>query len=196
MCGTDGETLEALADKSLLEVAGGRYRMLETIRAYGAERLDAAGERESVRRAHAQRLLELLRTADPHLRRAEQLEWLPVVAAEHGDLLAALRWAVEEPAVETAFELLAAAFNYLWIRGASASVAPLAIALLASVGEAAPTGSARSTRRACCSPARRRPLAKPGSRCGSGTVRRPARRWRPRGPATGRAATRSSCCCG
>ncbi|MEV7380346.1 BTAD domain-containing putative transcriptional regulator [Streptomyces lydicus] len=140
VCGTDGETLEALADKSLLEVAGGRYRMLETIRAYGAERLDAAGERESVRRAHAQRLLELLRTADPHLRRAEQLEWLPVVAAEHGDLLAALRWAVEEPAVETAFELLATAFNYLWIRGASASVAPLAIALLASVGEAAPDG--------------------------------------------------------
>ncbi|MFE4016091.1 hypothetical protein ACFXPZ_01385 [Streptomyces sp. NPDC059101] len=63
-----------------------------------------------------------------------------MVAAEHGDLLAALRWAVEEPAMETAFELLAAAFNYLWIRGASASVAPLAIALLASVGEAAPDG--------------------------------------------------------
>ncbi|MFF8315239.1 BTAD domain-containing putative transcriptional regulator [Streptomyces lydicus] len=140
VCGTDGDTLEALADKSLLEVAGGRYRMLETIRAYGAERLDAAGERESVRRAHAQHLLELVRTADPHLRRAEQLEWLPVVAAEHGDLLAALRWAVEEPAVEMAFALFAAAFNYLWIRGASASVAPLAIALLASVGEAAPDG--------------------------------------------------------
>ncbi|ARF52888.1 BTAD domain-containing putative transcriptional regulator [Streptomyces gilvosporeus] len=142
VCGTDGETLEALVDKSLLEVAGGRYRMLETIRAYGAERLDAAGERESVRRAHARRLLELVRTADPHLRRAEQLEWLPVVAAEHGDLLAALRWAVEGPAVETAFafELLAAAFGYLWIRGASASVAPLAIALLASVGEAVPDG--------------------------------------------------------
>ncbi|AOP47671.1 BTAD domain-containing putative transcriptional regulator [Streptomyces lydicus] len=140
VCGTDGDTLEALADKSLLEVAGGRYRMLETIRAYGAERLDAAGERESVRRAHAQHLLELLRTADPHLRRAEQLEWLPVVAAEHGDLMAALRRAAEEGAVETAFELLAASFTYLWIRGASASVAPLAIALLASVGEKVPDG--------------------------------------------------------
>ncbi|MFI0786193.1 BTAD domain-containing putative transcriptional regulator [Streptomyces lydicus] len=140
VCGTDGETLEALADKSLLEVAGGRYRMLETIRAYGAERLDAAGERESVRRAHAQHLLELLRTADPHLRRAGQLEWLPVVAAEHGDLMAALRRAVEVGAVETAFELLAASFTYLWIRGASASVAPLAIALLASVGEKVPDG--------------------------------------------------------
>ncbi|WP_433461745.1 BTAD domain-containing putative transcriptional regulator [Spirillospora sp. CA-128828] len=140
VCGTDGETLESLADKSLLEISGGRYRMLETIRAYGAERLDAAGERESVRRAHARRLLELMRVADPHLRRGEQLEWLPVVAAEHGDLLAALRWAVEEPEVETAFELLAAAFNFLWIRGASASVAPQAIALLAAVGGAVPDG--------------------------------------------------------
>ncbi|MFB7179806.1 BTAD domain-containing putative transcriptional regulator [Streptomyces sp. NPDC056257] len=140
VCGIDGETLESLADKSLLDAAGGRYRMLETIRAYGAERLDAAGEHDSVRRAHARHLLELVRTADPHLRRAEQLEWLPVVAAEHGDLLAALRWAVREPEVRTAFELLATAFNYLWIRGASASVAPTAIELLTAVGEAVPDG--------------------------------------------------------
>ncbi|MFF3673072.1 BTAD domain-containing putative transcriptional regulator [Streptomyces sp. NPDC002120] len=140
VCGIDGETLESLADKSLLDAAGGRYRMLETIRAYGAERLDAAGEHDSVRRAHARHLLELVRTADPHLRRAEQLEWLPVVAAEHGDLLAALRWAVREPEVRTAFELLATAFNYLWIRGASASVAPTAIELLTTVGEAVPDG--------------------------------------------------------
>ncbi|MFD8981183.1 BTAD domain-containing putative transcriptional regulator [Streptomyces sp. NPDC059564] len=140
VCGIDGETLESLADKSLLEVAGGRYRMLETIRAYGAERLDAAGEGDSVRRSHARRLLELVRTADPHLRRAEQLEWLPVVATEHGDLLAALRWAVREPEVKTAFELFAAAFNYLWIRGATASVAPLATELLTAVGEAVPDG--------------------------------------------------------
>ncbi|MEV4002337.1 BTAD domain-containing putative transcriptional regulator [Actinomadura sp. NPDC049753] len=140
VCGTDGETLESLVDKSLLEFAGGRYRMLETIRAYGAELLDAAGEGTSVRRDHARRLLEVVRTADPHLRRAEQLEWLPVVAAEHGDLVAALHWAVEEPEVETAFELLASAFNYLWIRGASASAAPQATALLARVGEAIPDG--------------------------------------------------------
>ncbi|MGI5422849.1 ATP-binding protein [Actinomadura luteofluorescens] len=140
VCGTDGETLESLVDKSLLEFANGRYRMLETIRAYGAEQLDAAGERTSLRRDHAKRVLELVRTADPHLRRAEQLEWLPVVAAEHGDLVAALRWAVEEPEVRTAFELLASAFNYLWVRGASASAAPQATALLAAVGEAIPDG--------------------------------------------------------
>ncbi|WP_214409706.1 BTAD domain-containing putative transcriptional regulator [Sphaerisporangium fuscum] len=140
VCGADGETLESLADKSLLEVAGGRYRMLETIRAYGAERLDAAGELETVRRAHARHLLELLRAADPHLRRAEQLEWMPVLTAEHGDLLAALTWAVEAREVEIGLELLAAASTYLWIRGAAAAVAPQAIALLEVIGEEPPAG--------------------------------------------------------
>ncbi|MEU0399494.1 BTAD domain-containing putative transcriptional regulator [Streptomyces sp. NPDC006197] len=130
VCATDGETLESLADKSLLEVAGGRYRMLETIAAYGAERLDAAGERACAEHAHAQWLLELLRTADPHLRRSEQLEWLPVLAAEHGNLLAAVRRSVRAAERETGLKLLAHASNYLWIRGVSASVAPHAIALL------------------------------------------------------------------
>jgi predicted ATPase/DNA-binding SARP family transcriptional activator len=144
VCGIDGETLESLVDKSLMEVAGGRYRMLETIRAYGAERLDEAGEAEPVRRAHARHILELVRTADPHLRQAEQLEWLDVVAAEHGNLLAAVRWAVEAPDVATAMELLAAASAYLWIRGVSASVAPHAVTLLDTLpdtlGEQAPAG--------------------------------------------------------
>ncbi|MEQ4722299.1 BTAD domain-containing putative transcriptional regulator [Nonomuraea sp. B19D2] len=140
VCGTDGETLESLADKSLLEVSGGRYRMLETIRAYGAERLDAAGEREPARRAHARHVLALARTADPHLRQAEQLEWLPVLAAEHADLLAAVRWAVEAREAETALELLASASTYLWIRGVAASVAPEAVALLDTLGVAPPAG--------------------------------------------------------
>ncbi|MDX3226656.1 BTAD domain-containing putative transcriptional regulator [Streptomyces sp. ME19-01-6] len=141
VCGTEGETLESLADKSLLEAAGGgRYRMLETIRAYGAERLDEAGERQSARHAHARYFLDLARTADPHLRRAEQLEWLRVLAAEHDNLLAALRWAVETTDLATALELLASASTYLWIRGASASVAPYAITLLDMVGDTAPEG--------------------------------------------------------
>lgn len=136
VCGADEELLESLVDKSLLEVAGGRYRMLETIGAYGGERLDAAGERDAVRLAHARWLLELVRTADPHLRRAEQLEWLPVLTAEHGNFLAALGRAVEARDVEAGLELLGATSHYLWIRGVAASVAPQAIALLAALGHA------------------------------------------------------------
>ncbi|MEV7807640.1 BTAD domain-containing putative transcriptional regulator [Microbispora sp. NPDC088329] len=140
VCGTDAETLDSLVDKSLLEVSRGRYRMLETIRAYGAERLDEAGESDSARHAHARHLLELVRTADPHLRRSGQLEWLPIVAAEHENLLSAVRWAVDAPDVATALELLASAAAYLWIRGVSAAVAPYAIRLLGALGDTPPDG--------------------------------------------------------
>ncbi len=140
VCGTDAETLESLVDKSLLEVSRGRYRMLETIRAYGAERLDEAGDREPAQHAHARHVLELVRTADPHLRRAGQLEWLPVLVAEHENLLAAVHWAVETSDVATALELLASASTYLWIRGVSAAVAPYAIGLLGTLGDTPPDG--------------------------------------------------------
>ncbi|NJP89715.1 tetratricopeptide repeat protein [Nonomuraea sp. FMUSA5-5] len=138
VCGTDGDTLESLVDKSLLESADGRFRMLETIRAYGAERLEAAGEREAARHAHVRYYLELAQAAHPHLTRAGQLAWLPVLAAEHGNLLAALRWAVGAGPVESALRLLGAASAYLWIRGVSASAAPEAIAFLDAAGDAPP----------------------------------------------------------
>jgi predicted ATPase/DNA-binding SARP family transcriptional activator len=138
--GATGDTLESLVDKSFLTVVGGRYRMLETIRAYGAERLDAAGDGESIRRAHARHFLEFARTAEPHLRRAEQLEWLPVLVAEQDNLLAALRWAVEAEEIETALGLFASISTYLWIRGLATSAASLAIALLDVLGTEPPAG--------------------------------------------------------
>lgn len=89
------DLITSLADKSLLVTAGdGRYRMLETIRAYGLERLEEAGEREAVRRAHAAYFTGLAKTADPYLRRAEQLEWLGRLTEEHDNLAAALRGAI------------------------------------------------------------------------------------------------------
>lgn len=134
------EVLESLVDKSLLEFAGGRLRMLETIRAYGAERLEEAGETASTGAAHARYVLELARAADPHLRGAGQPEWLERMAAGHGDLLAALRRAVGEGRWETALQLLASASAYLWIRGVSGSVAEPAAAVLDAVGDAPPAG--------------------------------------------------------
>ncbi|MFH7599878.1 BTAD domain-containing putative transcriptional regulator [Streptomyces racemochromogenes] len=134
------EVLESLVDKSLLELSGGRLRMLETVRAYGAERLEEAGETASAGRAHTRYVLELARTADPLLRGAGQLEWLERLAAGHGDLLSALGRAVGDGHWETALELLAAASTYLWIRGVSGSVAVQAAAVLDAVGEAPPAG--------------------------------------------------------
>ncbi|RMI36346.1 ATP-binding protein, partial [Actinomadura harenae] len=124
----DEETLTALADRSLLDFSQGRYRMLETIRAYGAEKLDEAGETDEIHAAHAAHLLDLTAAAD--LLGAGQLAALDRLAAEHDDLFAALRRAVAAGRADTASRLLTAMSVYLWIRGLSVSAAPLAAAIL------------------------------------------------------------------
>ncbi|WP_377268391.1 BTAD domain-containing putative transcriptional regulator [Peterkaempfera sp. SMS 1(5)a] len=133
------ELLADLVDKSLLEQAGGRFRMLDTIRAFCAERLADAGEEEALRRAHARCFLELAVAAEPRLRCGEQLEWLDRLDAEHGNLQAALGWSVRaEPG--TALRLLAALSWYWWLRGLRREAAGPAAALLESAGPEAPPG--------------------------------------------------------
>ncbi|WP_329072274.1 BTAD domain-containing putative transcriptional regulator [Amycolatopsis sp. NBC_01480] len=114
------DLLTALTDKSLLVVVEDtgepRYRMLETIKAYGLERLDEAGEREQVRRAHADWFAWLAETADPHLRRAEQLEWLALLAADHDNLTAAVRGAIAAGDAAACVRLVVAA-GWYWLLG-------------------------------------------------------------------------------
>jgi len=110
--------LAGLVDKSLVvadDADGGavRYRMLETVRAYGAERLAEAGEDEALARAHAAWSLELAETAEPELRRRDQLRWLEALAAERDNLHAALRWATDNDEATTALRL-AAALGWYW----------------------------------------------------------------------------------
>ncbi|KAA2256922.1 AfsR/SARP family transcriptional regulator [Solihabitans fulvus] len=124
------ELLAGLSDKSLVEAGGGRYRMLETVRQFGADRLAEADEQDRVRAAHAAYFLDLAETADPHLRRAEQLEWLARLAAEHGNLQAALRWSVDSADTRTALCLHAALSSYWRLRGQRTEGTPLARALL------------------------------------------------------------------
>jgi predicted ATPase/DNA-binding SARP family transcriptional activator len=59
--------LAALVDKSLLIAEGSRYRLLDTVRQFAAEKLDAAGEREQLRAAHAQYFLNLIEALEPRL---------------------------------------------------------------------------------------------------------------------------------
>ncbi|MEV4249631.1 BTAD domain-containing putative transcriptional regulator [Streptosporangium canum] len=133
-----GDVLDWLADKSLLEVGDGRYRMLDTIHAFCAEQLDAAGESGALRRAHAEHFLALAQAADPRLRRSGQLEWLGILASEHENLLAALRWAVEAGEVELALRLLASLSSYFWMRGMRTSATAQAVALLDLIGGSPP----------------------------------------------------------
>ncbi len=82
------DLLTALTEKSLLLNDGGNaphYRMSGTIMEYAGQRLAAAGEVDLARHAHLVLLpTELAEIADPQvLRRADQLNWLATLEAEH-----------------------------------------------------------------------------------------------------------------
>ena len=125
MCGLGDATLDlvgALVDRSLVVAvpqADGptRYRMLETIREYAAQRLDEAGERSEVEAAHAASIVALLETAEPRLRRPGQLEWMARLRAEADDVDAVLRRAVAAGDADTAQRLVAAATWFWIVRG-------------------------------------------------------------------------------
>ena len=89
------DLLIALVDKSLLDVVpqpSVRYRMLETIREYGVERLDERSELEAARSKHAEYYSKVTRRLAPQLRTADQLLALAELAAERDNILAALRF--------------------------------------------------------------------------------------------------------
>jgi predicted ATPase/DNA-binding SARP family transcriptional activator len=153
VCAGDGlaayEVVDALAglvDKSLVEmgsaVGGGelRYRMLETVRAYGAEMLAAAGEATGVGAAHTGYFLSLLTEAEPLLRTAGQLRWLGVLDAEQGNITAAMRRSVAARDAETALRLLAAGCWYWLVRGRGTELRTWVEPLNDLVGDTPPPG--------------------------------------------------------
>ncbi|MGC1213311.1 MAG: BTAD domain-containing putative transcriptional regulator, partial [Micromonospora sp.] len=123
------DRVAALVEKSLVLVAGDdepRYRMLETIREYGLDRLVEAGEADQLRRSHAAEFLALAERADPELRGPDQLRWLARLGAEQDNTHTALRWAIGTGDVGTAVRFGAALGWYWWLRGQRADGADLA----------------------------------------------------------------------
>ncbi|WP_040782696.1 BTAD domain-containing putative transcriptional regulator [Nocardia pneumoniae] len=134
------ELLTALTEKSLVVTDGEgapRYRMLGTIKEYAEQRLAEAGESDPARRAHLAYFTELAETADPHLRRAEQLEWLATLDAEHDNIAAAMRGALAAGEADGAMRLAAAAGWYWWLGGHKAEGNELIMAATALPGEVA-----------------------------------------------------------
>jgi len=132
------ELLTALAEKSLLVAAGGsvpRYRMTGTIREYAGQRLAEAGEADLARHAHLRYFTELAETADPHLRRAEQLDWLATLEAEHDNIGAAMRGALAAGEAQAAMRLAGGAGWYWWLGGHKAEGLELLTAAATTPGE-------------------------------------------------------------
>jgi predicted ATPase/DNA-binding SARP family transcriptional activator len=120
---------DSLVDKSLLLVSGDaepRFGMLETIKAYGLERLTEAGEAAPVRRRYLDHFIALAEAAEPRLRTRDQVAWLERLRAEHDNLHAALRTAISTVDTVLALRLVAALGWYWWLAGHRVEGADLA----------------------------------------------------------------------
>jgi predicted ATPase/DNA-binding CsgD family transcriptional regulator len=102
--------LARLVDQSLVVAEPGmegsvRYRLLETIRQYAQERLEASGEAEEIRRRHAGLFLELTVPLAAGYGQPDMAARLAPTRAEHDNLRIALRWLVEAGEFDAAQQL-------------------------------------------------------------------------------------------
>ena len=93
------DLLGRLVDKSLISAHdfrnATRYRMLETIREYALERLEASGEMENVRTCHAEHFARYAAEAGAGLKGPREREWLEGVEEELDNLRAAVTWSLD-----------------------------------------------------------------------------------------------------
>lgn len=134
--------LASLVDKSLVDAAADdrsvRYRMLETVKAYGAEQLTASGEYDAIRGAHSEYFTQLLHQCRPMLHTGEQLQWIARLDADHENLLDALRTAVDADDASTALEVVSVLGEYWNMRGRPAEAVTWFEAALAVPGPSNP----------------------------------------------------------
>jgi predicted ATPase len=116
--------LAALLDHGLLlvdEDEGAeepRVRMLETVRADAAARLEATGESQTLRRRHLAWFSELADRAQPYLCGPDQLRWLATIDPERANLRSAARTGLELGERATVLEMGWDLFVYYHLRGA------------------------------------------------------------------------------
>ena len=113
------DRLESLLDKSLLQEVEGahselRFMMLETLREFGLEQLEASGEQAEIQHRHAGFFLSIAEQTEAKFEGAEQVEWISRMEQEHDNLRAALEWSkTADGAAETCWRL-ASALGLFW----------------------------------------------------------------------------------
>ncbi|MEO8228560.1 MAG: adenylate/guanylate cyclase domain-containing protein [Chloroflexota bacterium] len=115
------EALSELAEQSLVKTSigpdGPRFGLLETIRIFAAERLAEAGETDTIRRRHALSYLALAEASTAYVPGRDQRPWLARLSAEHDNLRAAIRWAIESGDAEVGLRLVAALWRFWQLAG-------------------------------------------------------------------------------
>ncbi|MFC0626381.1 BTAD domain-containing putative transcriptional regulator [Kribbella deserti] len=119
--GADEGVLARLVDRSLVvpvhTADGPRYRLLESIAAYGVERLHEAGEYDELRAAHHRYYLDQAERTAKRLYGADQRRALTWFDAEAGNLRSALDGAVADGDGARALRLVESMAWYWFVRG-------------------------------------------------------------------------------
>jgi predicted ATPase/class 3 adenylate cyclase len=116
------EVLSSLLDKSLLRreerIQGEpRFSMLDTLREYARERLEAIGGAEETRRLHAEYFLGLAEEGAPELRGSEEAKWIERLETEHDNMRAALFWTLQSEETELGLRFAGALWQFWDMRG-------------------------------------------------------------------------------
>jgi non-specific serine/threonine protein kinase len=112
--------------------------MLETIRAFASEQLEAAGELAPMRRRHANWCLTFAEAAEPAIYGPDQVLWIARLHAEQNNLRTALAWAVEQRDPATALRLTGS-LGWHWYRHGHLPEARSWLERALAVGDTAPT---------------------------------------------------------
>jgi predicted ATPase/DNA-binding CsgD family transcriptional regulator len=120
----EGEVLDlltCLVDKSLVLVMEGegeaRYRLLETVRQYGWEKLEESGEAGQVRLRHAVWFLALAEETGPLMMGRDQVVWLDRMWREQYNFRMAMRFFLARNDADRAVSLTWAFWRYWWVTG-------------------------------------------------------------------------------
>ena len=136
------DLLTGLTDKSLVAAETGavtRYRLLETMKQYAAEKLREGGQEAAARHRHLAFYLALGEEAEAQWRGPEAGQWLNRLETEHANLRAALSWALEDVGSAEAGLRLGAGLRWFWFnRGFVSEGLPILTEALTRAGDAVP----------------------------------------------------------
>jgi predicted ATPase/DNA-binding winged helix-turn-helix (wHTH) protein len=136
------DLLASLVEKSLVvpERDTGRFRLLDTVREYALERLEASGEAAAVRSRHLAWFLRLAEAASTEIVGPAQAEWLARLDPERGNFLAAHAWCDHaEGGAEQGLRLVRALRRYAVNRGMPGLARRMVLEALARPGADART---------------------------------------------------------
>ncbi len=116
------DLVSALVDKSLVvpeetEGGGARYRLLETIRDYGSEKLRDSAEAGALAERHGNFFATFAEAAESELRGPEQGVWLRMIEEEHDNLRLAIRASVGRGDSSGALRVAGALWRFWYVRG-------------------------------------------------------------------------------